>query len=103
MTLTEIGSGGTVNADITLTGYDRTTEILTTFAVVPPHRVLAARTVAHVPASDPGIVGVYPLQPEEAASIAALASTTIDLDRYDYCIEAIARETTPMTGAAASR
>lgn len=81
-----------MNADVVLSGYDRKTEVLGTLAVVPARLVGSAREIAGVPATDPGILGVYPLTSAQAERIARFAGAELDLDRYEYCLEAIARD-----------
>ena len=81
-----------MSADIVLTGYDRKTEILATIAVVPPRLIGSARHIAAVPATDPNVLGVYPLDATQAVALGRLAHSALDLDRYEYCLEAIARD-----------
>lgn len=84
-----------MNADVKLTGYDKRTEFLSV-AIDLPYEVLDfARRVAEVPVTDPDILGVYPLSPQQAAQIAGKARLSLDPTEYDYCLEAIARDERP--------
>jgi hypothetical protein len=38
-----------------------------------------------VPATDPDLIGAYPLDAEQTRQIAELANITIEPDRFDYC------------------
>ena len=81
-----------MNADIVLSGYDRDTEFLVTLDIVPAYRLAAVSRIAAVPSSDPDLLGVYPLTDAQAERIAVLAGADLDLERYEYCLEAIARD-----------
>ena len=50
-----------------------------------PAAVPAAQAIANVPATDPDLIGAYPLDAEQARQIAELANNTIEPDRVDYC------------------
>ena len=82
-----------MNADIILSGYDRDTEFLVTLDIVPAHWLAAVSRIAAVPASDPDLLGVYPLTDAQAERIGVLAGADLDLEHYEYCLEAIARDT----------
>jgi hypothetical protein len=85
-----------MNAAVKLTGYDKRTEWLGTAVIVPAGLVEFARTVAGVPESDPNVLAMYPLTVEQATAIAAKGDLPLDLDRFDYCLEAIAKDQTSM-------
>jgi hypothetical protein len=84
-----------MNADVKLTGYDKRTEFLSVALCLPDDVVNFARQVAGVPATDPDVLGVYPLSPQQAAQIAGRAGLPLDVAEYDYCLEAIARDDRP--------
>lgn len=81
-----------MNAVVKLTGYEQATELLTTVVTVPPGLVPFARTAAGLPETDPGVAGMYPLTVRQAEAIAAEADLALDPDRFDDCLEAIARD-----------
>ncbi|HBK08182.1 MAG TPA: hypothetical protein DDZ81_20410 [Acetobacteraceae bacterium] len=81
-----------MNAVVKLTGYEKTTELLTTIATVPSGLVSFAKTIAGVPETDPGVAAMYPLTVPQAEALAAEASLALDPDRFDYCLEAIAED-----------
>ncbi len=79
-----------MNAVVKLTEYQKATELLETVLTVPPRMVAYARRVAGVPDSDPRVLAVYPLSVPQAEAIAAKADLSLDFERFDYCLEAIA-------------
>ena len=84
-----------MNAAVKLTGYDKSTEFLSVALDLPNDVVDFARRVAGVPATDPNVLGVYPLSPQQAAQIAGKAALPLDVAEYDYCLEAIAQDDRP--------
>ena len=68
-----------MNADIILSGYDRDTEFLVTLDIVPAHWLAAVSRIAAAPASDPDLLGVYPLTDAQAERIGELAGGDLDL------------------------
>ena len=84
-----------MNAVVKLTGYEKTTERLTTVLTVPPDVVPFAQTVAGLPKTDLGVAGMYRLTVPQAEAIAAKADLALDSDRFDYCLEAIAEDEKP--------
>lgn len=89
-----------MNADLTLTAYDKRTDYLCRVHVLPESLRGFARTVAGVAPTDPHIAGVYPLTPDQAVDIARQADVLLDLTDYDYCLETIARAEPPRSHAA---
>lgn len=84
-----------MQADVKLTGYDKRSEYLSVVLDVPVCAIDAARHIAGVPATDPDILGVYPLTEHQAAEIAAHAELQVEPDKFDYCLEAIAHDDAP--------
>jgi hypothetical protein len=70
-----------------LVGYDRRTGEAKAFHALPPAVVDAAKSLGGIPANDPSMIGDWPVSPETALAIAALARTQIDADHLDYCLE----------------
>lgn len=81
--------------DVKLTAYDKGTDRKVAAASVPPAAVQEARRIARVPATDPDISGVYPLNAEQVMQIAGKAGFTLDAERYDYCLEAVLPKVEP--------
>jgi hypothetical protein len=79
-----------MTAEVKLTAYDKQTELLTAEFAVPRQWIAFARDVAGVPETDPRLLGVYPLTPEQVAQIAQKASLSLDPARYDFCLESFA-------------
>lgn len=79
-----------MKAGVRITAYDKRSERLIAAAALPPQVVDEARRIARVPASDPDLQGVYPLTPEQVAQITTRAGFALDVERYDYCLEAVA-------------
>jgi hypothetical protein len=75
----------TMDVEVSIVGYDRQTGRLAVEHPVPPAAVPAAQAIANVPATDPDLIGTYPLDAEQARQIAELANITIEPDRFDYC------------------
>jgi hypothetical protein len=67
-----------VNATVTLTGYDKVTELLRTLADVAEPLVAYARDIAGVPDTDPAVLAIHPLTPSQARAIAARAKVAVD-------------------------
>jgi hypothetical protein len=70
----------TMDVEVSIVGYDRQT---TSRRRTPraPAAVPAAQAIANVPATDPDLIGAYPLDAELARQIAELANITIEPDR----------------------
>lgn len=81
-----------MNAVVKLTGYEKTSELLTTVMTVPPAIIPFARSVAGVPEADPGVLAMYPLTIGQAEAIAQKADLALEPDRFDYCLEAISED-----------
>jgi hypothetical protein len=79
-----------MTAVLKLTGYDKTTEYMATADTVPYGVRKLARTLAGVAPSERHLVGMYPLTPEQAGSLAERAKIAVDLERLDYFLEEIA-------------
>lgn len=77
---------------VKLTGYAKATERLETIVTVPESLVPFARAVAGVPATDPGVLAMYPLTVPQAEAIATEAELALDPDQFDYGLEAIAED-----------
>jgi hypothetical protein len=84
-----------MNADLTLTAYDKQTEYLCKVFVLPTDLLGYARDIASVPGTDPDILGVYPLTEQQAEAIAKKADVPLEIGEYDYCLETIARDERP--------
>jgi len=84
-----------MNADLTLTAYDKQTEYLSKVLVLPSDLLGYAREIAGVPGTDRDILGVYPLTEQQAAAIAGKAALNLETGAYDYCLETIARDERP--------
>jgi hypothetical protein len=70
-------------------GFDRSTERYATELAVPSHNWTKAREIAEVPASDPELMGSYPLDDVQARQIAAVTGLLMD-PRLDWFLEAVA-------------
>lgn len=79
-----------MTAEVKLTAYDKQTELLAAVFAVPRHSIGYARRVAGVPDTDPRLLGVYPLTPEQVTQIAQKVSLSLDPARYDFCLESFA-------------
>lgn len=77
-------------AEVKLTAYDKHTELLTAEFAVPRQWIASARGVAGVPDTDPRLLGVYPLTPEQVVQIAQKASLSLEPAKYDFCLESFA-------------
>jgi hypothetical protein len=84
-----------MNADLTLTAYDKQTEYLCKILVLPIDLLRYASDVARVPGTDPDILGVYPLTEQQAETIARKAGLLLETGEYDYFLETIARDERP--------
>ena len=84
-----------MNADLTLTAYDKQTEYLSKVFVLLPDLLSYARDIASVPRTDPDILGVYPLTEQQAEAIAKKAGLPLETGEYDDCLETIARDERP--------
>ena len=60
-----------MDVEVSIVGYDRQTERLAVEHPVPPAAVPAAQAIANVPATDPDLIGAYPLDAEQARQIAS--------------------------------
>jgi hypothetical protein len=73
-----------------LTGYDRTTELLSVEHDIPAEHLARAKRLAGVALDDPDAIGSYPLDRKQARRIAHLLGTKIDLDSCDFFLEPFA-------------
>ena len=73
-----------------LTGYDRTTELLSVEHEVPTEHLARVKKLAGVGPDDPDAIGSYPLDREQAERIAHLLGAKIDLDSCDFFHEPFA-------------
>jgi hypothetical protein len=89
-----------MTAEVKLTAYDKQTELLTTAFALPQRVVGYARRVAGVPETDPSLLGVYPLTQEQADLIARRASLSLDLGKFDFCLESFAPDRAAQASAA---
>lgn len=78
-----------MRVEVSIVGFDRPTARAVEHPV-PPAAVPAARRIANVPATDPDLMGAYPLDTGQARQIAAVANITIDPARFDWFLEACA-------------
>jgi hypothetical protein len=89
-----------MTAEVKLTAYDKQTELLAAELAVPRKWIGYARRVAGVPSTDPLLLGVYPLTPDQAAQIARKAALKLDPTEYDFCLEAFAPDRQSRASAA---
>jgi hypothetical protein len=73
-----------------LTGYDRTTELLSTEHQVPIEHLARVKKIAGVGSDDPDAIGSYPLDREQAERISHLLGAEVDLDSCDFFLEPFA-------------
>jgi hypothetical protein len=71
-----------------LVGYDRTTERVQSQHDIPAGRLPLIREIAHVPASDPDMIGSYPLEAAQARDVAGILNIKIDVADQTFFIEA---------------
>jgi hypothetical protein len=71
-----------------LTGYDRTTELLSAEHEIPAEHLARAKKIAGVGSDDPDAIGSYPL--DQAERLAHLLGMKIDLDSCDFFLEPFA-------------
>jgi hypothetical protein len=71
-----------------LVGFDRTSEQLGVELTIPAHAVSTVKQIAEVPASDPDIIGSYPLDDKQLLLIADAAHVTVDAAKFTYFLEA---------------
>src|SRR6516165_475962 len=70
-----------------LVGFDRSTGRFATEVAVPLGTWSAARQIAHVPASDPDLLGCYSLTDAQVRQLAAVTQIMLDV-RFDWFLEA---------------
>jgi hypothetical protein len=80
-----------MRVEVSIVVFDGHTQRVAVEHPVPPAAVPAARRIANVPATDPDLMGAYPLDAEQARQIAAVANITID-PIFDWFLEAYAPE-----------
>jgi len=71
-----------------IVGFDKISERLAFEAGLPGRVLETVKAIACVPESDPDLVGSYPLDGRQVASIAAAAQVSLDPGRFDYFLEA---------------
>ncbi len=71
-----------------IVGFDKVSERMAFEAGLPGWALETVKAIASVPESDPGLVGSYPLDEGQVASIAAAAHLSLEPDRFDYYLEA---------------
>jgi hypothetical protein len=76
--------------ELKLTAYDKQTERLTAGFAQPRPWIAYGRGVAGVPDTDPRLLGVYPLTPEQVVQIAQKATLSLEPAKHDFCLESFA-------------
>ena len=74
--------------DTKMVGFNRETDLLEAEWDLPAGFLARVRAIAKVPASDRDILGSYPLDEHQVATIAELVQATVDPSRYLYFLEA---------------
>lgn len=70
-----------------LTGYDRQTDMLAVESDVPSEDLARVMEIARIGFDDPGAVGSYPLDKDQAERIARLLGAKVDCGKYDFFLE----------------
>ena len=70
-----------------ITGYDRSTELMTFAHDIPSTLLVTAREIARVPSTDREAVGSYPLEPEQVQTIALRIGARVNVEAYDWFLE----------------
>jgi hypothetical protein len=73
-----------------LTGYDRTTELLSAEHEIPAEHLARAKKIAGVGSDDPDAIGSCRLDRGQAERLAHLLGMKIDLDSCDFFLEPFA-------------
>jgi hypothetical protein len=83
-------AGRTMSVAHRITGYDKRTQFLAVeYGILDP-LIPKAAAIENIPSEDSDAIGAYPLAADQAVSIARLANTSIDFDRYDWFFEPFA-------------
>ena len=74
-----------------LTGYDRDTELLAVEYDIPVTALSKVKKIARVGSDDPDAIGSYPLDRTQVEKISTFIDADVDIDRFDYFIEAFSK------------
>jgi hypothetical protein len=76
-----------MSVQVKIVGFDRASDLVGIEMGVPPAHVTRVRQIAAVPATDPEIMGSYPLDDAQVATIADAACMEIDPGKFVYFLE----------------
>jgi len=71
-----------------IVGFDRSSDLAAVELAVPRVVLAQVKRIADVPASDPDLLGSYPLDDRQVIKIAETAHITVDPVKYAYFLEA---------------
>ena len=74
--------------DVKIVGFDKASEQIALELQVPNWALARVKGIAHVPESDPDLMGSYPLDGDQIRMVADAAHLAVDTDRYSYLLEA---------------